>query len=291
MILSMTGFGKATGEHAGTKISVEIKTLNSKTNDTKLRLPNSYREKELEVRNLISEHLQRGKIELGLFLESAGNVNAAKINLELAQTYMAQINELSTLTDTNSDNVLDVLLKMPNVLENEQQEFDEEEWKSILQVLTQSLEAVNEFRADEGKQLELDLLKRVENIESRLGKVIELAPERSMAKREKLLARLEEMAAEKDAIDENRFEQELIYYLEKFDITEEQVRLKAHIDYFRRTAELKPGQGKKLGFITQEMGREINTIGSKANHAGMQQYVVEMKDELEKVKEQVLNVL
>lgn len=287
----MTGFGKATNEFNGTKITVEVKTLNSKMNDTKVRVPSSYREKELEIRNLIAEQLDRGKIDFSLNMESANKTSSVKINGELIAEYNAQLKDVSTDLGLEPVDSMSLLMRMPNVLESESHEFDPEEYQVIRQTVLDGLTACNNFRKDEGKQLEIDLKKRIEIIGDRLEKVMNLAPTRVDNKREKLLARFEDMKKGDDVFDNNRFEQELIYYLEKLDITEEQVRLKAHLEYFTKTMDGKAGQGKKLGFIGQEMGREINTIGSKANHAEMQRHVVEMKDELEKIKEQVLNVL
>lgn len=291
MILSMTGFGKATNEFNGTKITVEVKTLNSKMNDTKIRVPSSYREKELEIRNLITEKLDRGKIDVSLNLESANKTSAVKINSELVAEYNAQLQGVSEELGLVPADALNLIMRMPNVLESENHEFDAQEYNSIKQTILEGLNACNNFRKDEGLQLENDLKKRIAIISDRLEKVMKLAPARVDNKREKLLARFEDMKKDDDVFDNNRFEQELIYYLEKLDITEEHVRLKSHLEYFSNTMDSDPGQGKKLGFIGQEMGREINTIGSKANHAEMQRHVVEMKDELEKIKEQVLNVL
>ncbi len=291
MILSMTGFGKSTKEFNGTKITAEVKTLNSKMNDTKVRVPSSYREKELEIRNLISEQLDRGKIDFSLNLDASDRATASKINTDLVRDYHAQLQMVEKEIGASTEDVLGLLLRLPNVMETEQHEFDKDEYKAIQETISEALEACINFRRDEGVQLELDLKKRISTIDQCLEKVIELAPTRVDSKREKLLTRFEEMKNDSDILDNNRFEQELIYYLEKLDITEEHVRLKAHLKYFSETMDGKKGQGKKLGFITQEMGREINTIGSKANHAEMQRSVVEMKDELEKIKEQVLNVL
>lgn len=287
----MTGFGKASKEFNGTKISAEVKTLNSKMNDTKVRVPNSYREKELEIRNTISQELQRGKIDFVLTLESAQKATPMKINTDLVVEYHQQLKVIGNELETESKDLLDLLMRMPNVMESENHEFDPEEYEAISATINDALTNCNKFRADEGKQLEIDLKKRIELIREKLDAVVKIALTRVDNKKEKLLARFEEMKNENNVFDNNRFEQELIYYLEKLDITEEHVRLKSHLDYFTKTLDGKAGQGKKLGFISQEMGREINTIGSKANHAEMQRHVVEMKDELEKIKEQVLNVL
>lgn len=290
MIRSMTGFGKASAEFNGKKLSAEVKTLNSKMNDTKLRIPNTYREHELTVRKAIADKLVRGKIDALITIESAGTETTSNINQELAASYFNQIKSLSDRLGEDG-NFLEMVVKMPGVIEAEKFEADEQEWNAVLQVIDQSLEAVNQFRLDEGSKLEADLVKRLENISTHLEAIIELAPERTEAKKEKLQSKFKEMMDEVDNLDANRFEQELIYYLEKLDITEEKVRLRAHLEYFQNTMKTDPVPGKKLGFIAQEMGREINTIGSKANHAEMQKHVVHMKDELEKIKEQVLNIL
>ncbi len=287
----MTGFGKATNEFNGTKITVEVKTLNSKMNDTKVRVPSSYREKELEIRNLISDQLDRGKIDFSLNVESAKKSSSLSINSELFAEYNSQIKGISQEFGIEPADSMSLIMRMPNILESESHEFDAAEYKTIKETVIEGLTACNNFRKDEGLQLQNDLKKRIDIIADRLEKVMQLAPTRVDNKRGKLLARFEDMKKDDDIFDNNRFEQELIYYLEKLDITEEQVRLKAHLEYFSKTMDGNAGQGKKLGFIGQEMGREINTIGSKANHAEMQVHVVEMKDELEKIKEQVLNVL
>lgn len=290
MIRSMTGFGKASIDFNGKKISAEIKTLNSKMNDTKLRIPSTYREKELAVRNKIAEALERGKIDAFISIENSTSEATSSINESLASEYHSQLKSLGEkLGETG--NYMSLLLRMPGVMETAQYEPDEDEWKNIWSVLEQALNGVNEFREDEGAQMEADLLKRIANIENHLNGVLELAPQRTLDKKEKLTAKFKEQLEEFEGLDNNRFEQELIYYLEKLDITEEEVRLKSHLEYFRSTMKNGSAQGKKLGFISQEMGREINTIGSKANHAEMQKHVVQMKDELEKIKEQVLNIL
>lgn len=290
MIRSMTGFGKASGEFEGKIITVEIKSLNSKSNDSKLRLPSSYRNKELMVRNKVAAQLERGKIDISISIESIETTSSTSINFKLAGEYFLQLKELSKQLGEEG-NFMEMVLKMPGVLESSSYEANPKEWVFIEELLTFALEEINTFRADEGKKLEIDLVKRLDNIDTHLKGVQEIAPKRVDAKREKLINKFRENTDDFETLDQNRFEQELIYYLEKLDITEEEVRLNAHLDYFRKTMLLGSGQGKKLGFISQEMGREINTIGSKANHAEMQKHVVQMKDELEKIKEQVLNIL
>tara|TARA_B100000508_G_scaffold124704_2_gene108224 strand:- start:33044 stop:33904 length:861 start_codon:yes stop_codon:yes gene_type:complete len=286
----MTGFGKASGEFEGKKITVEIKSLNSKTNDTKMRLPSSYRDKELIVRNRVAAKLDRGKIDVFISIENVESSSAATINQLLAKGYYKQLKELSTELDEGGD-FMDLVMKMPGVLENLSYEADPEEWNAIVELIDQALVEIDTFRTEEGKQLETDLVKRLDNISTYLKEIQVYAPQRIEEKREKLLNRFKENEEDLKSLDQNRFEQELIYYLEKLDITEEEVRLNTHLDYFRKTMDSGKSQGKKLGFISQEMGREINTIGSKSNHAGMQKHVVQMKDELEKIKEQVLNIL
>jgi len=286
----MTGFGKASGEFEGKKITIEIKSLNSKTNDSKLRLPSSYRDKELLVRNAVASKLERGKIDISVSIENIEAITNTSINNKLAGEYYKQLKELSDRIGEDG-NFLEMVIKMPGVLESSSHEAIPEEWTFILELLEKAIIEINTFRADEGRQLEIDLVKRLDNIEENLKSVQEIAPKRVDAKREKLIARFKENSDDFETLDQNRFEQELIFYLEKLDITEEEVRLNSHLDYFRKTMNLETAQGKKLGFISQEMGREINTIGSKANHAEMQKHVVQMKDELEKIKEQVLNIL
>ncbi|UTW64187.1 YicC family protein [bacterium SCSIO 12741] len=291
MIISMTGFGKAASDFEGKKITVETKSLNSKTSDIKTRIPSTYRDRELVIRSTILKKLERGKIDLIISIENVEALPSSRINQELAQNYHDQLKELEGKLGVSTDNPIESVLRMPNVIETESFEATDEEWSCIESLLHESLNNLYDFRQKEGAALEADLNNRVDTIETLLEELLKLAPERIEAKRQKLQQRFQEVQEELDALDQNRFEQELIYYLEKLDINEEKVRLRSHIEYFRKTMALNGNQGKKLGFIAQEMGREINTIGSKANHAEMQQLVVQMKDALEKIKEQVLNVL
>lgn len=291
MVVSMTGFGKAAGEFEGKKITVEIKSLNSKIPDTKIRLPHAYRDKELEIRSRLATELGRGKIEFGVLIEQVASVSSLKINQSLAKDYFKQLQGLAEELGEELVDPISKVMRMPNVVDQEKFEVNDAEWACIETLITEAFAEINRFRMDEGAELEKDLLHRLSNIEGYLNIVVELAPQRIEEKREKLNQKFADIKNENDAFDQNRFEHELIYYLEKFDITEEKVRLQSHIDYFRSNMESAESQGKKLGFITQEMGREINTIGSKANHAEMQQSVVLMKDDLEKIKEQVLNIL
>lgn len=291
MVVSMTGFGKAAGEFEGKKITVEIKSLNSKIPDTKIRLPHAYRDKELEIRSRLATELGRGKIEFRVLIEQVASVSSLKINQSLAKDYFKQLQGLAEELGEELVDPISKVMRMPNVVDQEKFEVNDAEWACIETLITEAFAEINRFRMDEGAELEKDLLHRLSNIEGYLNIVVELAPQRIEEKREKLNQKFADIKNENDAFDQNRFEHELIYYLEKYDITEEKVRLQSHIDYFRSNMESAESQGKKLGFITQEMGREINTIGSKANHAEMQQSVVLMKDDLEKIKEQVLNIL
>ncbi|MFS4446381.1 YicC/YloC family endoribonuclease [Maribacter sp. 2307UL18-2] len=285
MIQSMTGFGKHVVQLASKKITVELKSLNSKNLDLNARMPSAYREKELELRKIIAKSLLRGKVDFGLYVEFTGNETSAQVNEEAVRQYMKQF---SSIADGDDLRLLEMALRMPDALKTEREDIDEEEYASIQLALKKALDEIHDFRSAEGQVLEKDFFERAENLEHLLAAVIKMDPERQGTIRERLEKAVGDIKAEVDA---NRFEQELIYYLEKYDITEEKVRLANHLDYFLKTLKSDDSNGKKLGFITQEIGREINTIGSKANFAPMQQLVVQMKDELEKIKEQMLNVL
>jgi uncharacterized protein (TIGR00255 family) len=287
MIRSMTGFGKAVLELPGKKITVEVRSLNSKQLDLNLRVPSLYREKEAELRSEISKTVERGKVDLGIYSESTGEASAVSVNLPLAKNYYQELKTLAKELNEKNDHLLPIVVKMPDVFRNERQELDEKEWKEVAGTVSAALAAFNVFRADEGKTLKRELLGRIDAITGLLEEVKKLDEKRIPAVRERLQKSVDEL---KEKVDQNRFEQELIYYIEKFDITEEKVRLLTHCEYFRKTIE-EASSGRKLGFISQEIGREINTIGSKANDAGIQKLVVQMKDDLEKVKEQLLNVL
>jgi len=282
----MTGFGKATLQLATKKITVEVKSLNSKGLDLNVRMPSVYREMELGLRNQISQSLERGKVDFSLYIEVTGEETSTKINAPIVKAYMSQMRAI--LTDADETELMKMAVRMPDALKTERDEIDENEWKQILTVINEALANINNFRADEGASLEKEFLLRIANIRLYMEQALELDPERVQNIKTKLQTAIDEL---KVNVDENRFEQELIYYLEKLDITEEKVRLTNHLDYFIETLNGSEANGRKLGFITQEMGREINTMGSKSNHAGMQKLVVQMKDELEKIKEQVLNVL
>jgi len=285
MIQSMTGFGKHAIQLPSKKITIELKSLNSKNLDLNARMPSAYREKELELRKIIASSLVRGKVDFGLYVETTGGETSAQINEEVVKTYMKQLGAIAQGDDLR---LLEMALRMPDAMKTEREDIDDEEYKSIKQALKEALSEINIFRSEEGSVLEKDFVERIKNLEVLLAKVIAMDPDRQSDVRERLDKAVTDIKADVDA---NRFEQELIYYLEKYDITEEKVRLANHLDYFTKTLKSDDSNGKKLGFISQEIGREINTIGSKANYAPMQQLVVQMKDELEKIKEQMLNVL
>ena len=286
MIQSMTGFGKATLQLESKKINVEIKSLNSKGLDLNTRLPSVYRELELGLRAELSIKLERGKIDFLLFLESATEQTTNKVNAEVVRNYMQQLQTVAP--QANETELLKMAIRMPDALKVERDEIDPADWALIHATIMEATENMIAFRTSEGASLEKEFRLRIANIRSYLESAIALDHERIQLVRNKLQTAITELAV---AVDENRFEQELIYYLEKLDITEERVRLNNHLDYFLETIDGVQANGRKLGFITQEMGREINTLGSKSNHAEMQKLVVMMKDELEKIKEQVLNVL
>lgn len=285
MIQSMTGFGKSLLQLPSKKITVEIKSLNSKSLDLNARIPGQYREKELVLRNLIANSLTRGKVDFSLYVEVTAEETSSVINQAVVRAYMKQLREI---TDGDETELLKMAVRMPDALKTEREEIEETEFSSIEQAVTTALQEINAFRTDEGRALEAELALRISNIEELLEKIIAMDPDRIAGVRERLRKGVADL---KENVDENRFEQELIFYIEKFDITEEKVRLDNHLTYFRETMASQESNGRKLAFISQEMGREINTIGSKSNFAPMQQLVVQMKDELEKVKEQLLNVL
>ena len=285
MIQSMTGFGKSVTQIPTKKIIVELKSLNSKNFDLNARIPSQYREKELELRNIISDSLGRGKVDLSIYVESTAEQTSTNVNTEAVKIYMDQLRKI---VDASEIELLKMAVKMPDALKTEREEIDEEEFIVIETAVNDALKEINKFRTDEGEALEKDLQLRINNIKSLLEDVIRIDPDRVEAVRERLRKGIEDI---KEQADENRFEQEIVYYIEKFDITEEKVRLDNHLDYFQKTLDSSDSNGRKLAFISQEIGREINTIGSKSNYAPMQQMVVQMKDELEKIKEQILNVL
>ena len=285
MIVSMTGFGKGETQFKHKKITVELRTLNSKNIDLNFRTPHCYRELEPLLRNQINAKLIRGKIDVSVFVDNSGNENSTVLNKEIIQNYLSQ---LQAIHPGDTTELLKMAVRLPDALKTEKEALSPEEKACLLDLFSQTLGIVNEHRKDEGKALAVDFEKRLNNLEQLLKDVVKIDPERKEKVTEKLNIALDQLAIE---IDHNRLEQELIYYLEKYDITEEKVRLANHIEYFKEIMQQDKANGKKLGFIAQEMGREINTIGSKANHAGLQKIVVQMKDELEKIKEQLLNVL
>ena len=285
MIQSMTGYGKSVLQLPTKKISIEIKSLNSKSLDLNARMPSIYREKELGIRKLIASKLERGKIDFSLYMEITGEETSTQINKPVVSKYMEQ---LKAVVDSSEIELLKMAVRFPDALNTEREEIDENEWKSIEKTINSALDKIYDYRSQEGDALEKDFRDRIQNIETILEQIIVMDPERIEGVRERLRKGIAEL---KERVDENRFEQELVYYIEKFDITEEKVRLRNHLDYFNKSLNSDDSNGKKLGFIGQEMGREINTIGSKSNYAPMQKLVVQMKDELEKIKEQLLNVL
>ena len=286
MIQSMTGFGKATMQLPTKKITVEVKSLNSKGLDLSVRMPSVYREMELGLRTQIAAALERGKVDFSIFIESTSDQTSTKVNVPIVQEYMNQLK--AVYADADATELMKMAVRMPDALKTERDEIDENDWATIQMAIDESLTNILGFRKDEGQSLEKEFQLRIGNIRNYMNQALALDSERVQAIKDRLQNAISEL---KVTIDENRFEQELIYYLEKLDITEEKVRLTNHLDYFLETINGKEANGRKLGFITQEMGREINTMGSKANHSQMQKLVVMMKDELEKIKEQVLNVL
>lgn len=286
MIQSMTGFGKATLQLPSKKITVEAKSLNSKGLDLNVRMPSLYREMELGLRNEIALALERGKIDFSIFIESTAEQTSTKVNVPIVKAYMNQLKEICN--EGSETELMKMAIRMPDALKIERDEIDENDWVQIQTVIKEALANILNFRQAEGLSLEKEFQLRIGNIRNYMNDALALDPERVQLIKDRLQTAISEL---KVNVDENRFEQELIYYLEKLDITEEKVRLTNHLDYFLETIKGTEANGRKLGFITQEMGREINTMGSKSNHAQMQKLVVMMKDELEKIKEQVLNIL
>ena len=291
MIKSMTGFGKHTVEVKNNVITIEIRTLNSKQLDLNLRSPISYKENELAVRNLVSNLLERGKIDVNINIEHKTTESAPVINTDLAQHYFNELNLLSQkLGIESTTDYLSLILKMPDVLATQQEEIDPEDWNLIVDGLTKACKSAEEFRILEGKLIEDEFITRIETIVGLLSKVSPFENERSAKIKERIETNLKNVMLDNQA-DKNRLEQEMIYYIEKLDISEEKMRLQKHCDYFIETLKDKDAQGKKLAFIAQEIGREINTLGAKANDVNIQKIVVLMKDELEKIKEQLFNIL
>lgn len=288
MLLSMTGFGKSNGVFESKKVSVEIRSLNSKGLDLNVKIPSMYREIETDIRKIVVEHLDRGKVDFGMFLESSLANNNDLINHDLANKYYAELKRMNESWGEQPSDYLSLVLKMPDVLNQQTVELSDEEKAWLLDLVKESCKKLQDFRKTEGQALEQEFTNRIEEIRTLLFSVADFEQERISNVRERITKALKDLEAK--SMDENRLEQEMIFYLEKLDVSEEKMRLANHLDYFLETMVL-PLSGKKLGFIAQEIGREINTLGSKSNHAEMQKLVVEMKDKLEKIKEQVLNTL
>ena len=290
MIQSMTGYGKKTIQLPTKKITLEIKSLNSKNLDLNVRIPSYYKEKELEVRKTISTHLRRGKIDFSIYVEMTADESLTSINSALVRNYMQQLRNILQSGVTNDVELLQMAVRMPDALKTEREELDEAEWEIISKGISEVIEKLIDYRTEEGKAMDADFRKSIATISDLLEGVKTLDTERLSAIRTRLDKAIEEIKS-KNQVDRNRFEQEVLFYLEKMDIDEEKVRLASHLDYFLKTMDSTESNGKKLGFISQEMGREINTTGAKANFAPMQKLVIQMKNELEQIKEQVLNVL
>jgi uncharacterized protein (TIGR00255 family) len=291
MIKSMTGYGKAIAETPQKKITIEIKSLNSKQLDLNTKLPWLYKEKEPEIRNLISQRLDRGKIDLSIYFDIIEDEGIPIINKSIVKNYFSQLKDIAgELNIKSDDQLLPIIMRLPDSLKTEKPELPEDEWELVKGQILESLNVLDLYRIEEGKSIETDIKKCLSRILDSLKAVETFEPGRIDKVREKLIAILEGNNGSEN-VDKNRFEQELIFFLEKYDINEEKVRLKKHCEYFLETIETAAPNGKILGFITQEIGREINTIGSKANDASIQKLVVMMKDELEKIKEQTNNIL
>ena len=291
MIKSMTGYGKAIAETPQKKITVEIKSLNSKQLDINTKLPWLYKERELDIRVLVSQKLERGKIDLTIYFDNLEDEPIPEINKSTVKNYYGQLKEIAAELKIDLDNqILAAIMRLPDTLNTQKQELTVEEWQLAKSIIIEAIDMLDLYRLEEGNALEKDLNNSLERILSSLENIQSFEENRISRVREKLNSLIEENVNSEN-IDKNRFEQELIYYLEKFDINEEKIRLKKHCEYFLETINSQPPNGKILGFIAQEIGREINTIGSKANDAAIQKLVVMMKDDLEKIKEQTLNVL
>jgi uncharacterized protein (TIGR00255 family) len=287
MLMSMTGFGKATGTFEGKKVTVEVRSLNSKSLDLNMRLASTYKELEPQFRNLIAEQLDRGKVDMNVQIDSTGETKSVSLNRDLAKAYFKDLQEVNELIGGKTEDYLSLILRMPDIYNNERDALTDAEKAWILDLTKQACEALNSFRRQEGKALENEFTERIGDIRSYLADVPQYEQERIETVKERIRKGLEELQAQPD---QNRLEQEMIFYIEKMDISEEKMRLTNHLDYFMQTLSTL-NSGKKLGFISQEIGREINTLGSKSNHVEMQKLVVGMKDALEKIKEQILNTL
>ncbi len=290
MVRSMTGYGNAKGLVGNQNVTVEIRSLNSKFLELNLRMPMQFRDRELELRSDLSKQLERGKADLSISFESNELAKRSSVNKEIFNSYYEELSALGKEYHLSDVNLLDCILKLPAVMNAERQESDDDQWKELKVVIAAALDRFNAFRDNEGAALSKDITMRVDTISNCIPQLEEFETKRVEGVRAKISKAINELI-EQTSIDRNRFEQELIYYIEKLDISEEKVRLRSHCEYFVQTIANPEANGKKLGFITQEIGREINTIGAKANDAPMQRIVVEMKDELEKLKEQLANVL
>lgn len=288
MIQSMTGYGKSILQLPSKKVTIEVKSLNSKNLDVNVRMPSYYKEKELHVRRKIANSLVRGKIDFSVYVEMTADETTTTINKGVVSEYIQQLKNLTQTGSSDDVELLKMAVRMPDALKTEREELDEDEWNTIESHIDVALDKINQYRTDEAESLEEDFKERIHNIHKYLEEVKALDNDRISHVKVKLQKALTELKVE---VDSNRFEQELIYYLEKLDINEEKVRLANHLNYFLKELDSATSNGKKLGFIVQEIGREINTIGSKANFAPMQKSVIQMKNELEKIKEQILNIL
>jgi uncharacterized protein (TIGR00255 family) len=288
MMQSMTGYGKAILQLPTKKVTIEIKSLNSKTLDLNVRIPSYYKEKELTVRKKLASKLIRGKVDFSIWVEMTADETSTEINHGVVKQYMQQMRNIVQTGTSDDVELLKMAIKMPDALKTEREELDENEWKLIQTAIDEAIEKIIQYRVDEAASLEIDFRERITNIKTYLAEVISFDSDRVENVKARLQKAIDDLKVD---TDQNRFEQELIYYLEKLDINEEKVRLANHLDYFLLTLETEDSNGKKLGFIVQEMGREINTMGSKANFAPMQKAVIQMKNELEQIKEQILNVL
>ncbi len=291
MLLSMTGYGRAHGSFGEKTITVEVRALNSKMTDIKLRLPADFKEKEVELRKIVSDHAERGKIDVVVEVQNADGAASVSLNEALFRGYHRELTRLTSELGIGQTDLLQAILRIPNVVSAASGEVDEDEWEAVCETVNRALDSFRHFREQEGKALEADLRLRVANILLLLADVTPFEKDRFERMRERLRNNMEE-AVGKESLDSNRFEQEILYYLEKMDVTEEKVRLEQHCKYFlEQMGNPKQSAGRSLGFISQEMGREINTLGAKAYDADIQRFIVQMKDELEKIKEQLANVL
>jgi len=288
MIQSMTGFGKSSLDFSNKKINIQLRSLNSKRLDIYTRMPSEYRQKELVLHKMIGDKLIRGKIDFSLHIENALEEGVNKLNKAVIQAYIKDLKSLVSDKDYSEIELLKMAVQLPDAVTAEEEEVDEKEFEAIKEALSEALDQLIKFREDEGQALEKDFRLRIKLLMELLEEVKKIDPSRIKNTRERIYQALEELKVE---VDQNRFEQELVFYIERYDITEEITRLENHLEYFLKTLDIPESNGRKLGFITQEIGREINTIGSKSNDASMQKVVVQMKDELEKIKEQILNVL